>query len=208
MQTLSNISPINVDERKNLDIRSGDTVKVTQRIEEKGKVRLQIFEGIVIAKKHGTEPGATFTVRRAKGGYTVEKIFPLYSPMIDKIEIVRRAKTRRSKLYFLREKTAKASRRKLNKAFSLGIATSSFEEEKKAAQAEAKKAEEEKARAEAEAKKAEEEKAKAETQTKTEEEDKVKTESKPDKEEVSVAKEVEQKDEIPEKLNDSKESQE
>ena len=100
-------SPVNIDERKKLDIRSGDTVKVYQKIQEKGKTRLQMFEGLVLARKHGREAGATFTVRRVAGGYGVEKIFPLYSPHIDKVEITKRSKVRRAKLYHIREKAAK-----------------------------------------------------------------------------------------------------
>ena len=96
-------SPINVESRKKIDIKPGDTVRVWLKIQEKGKTRLQVFEGLVIARKHGNEPGATFTVRKIASGVGVEKIFPLYSPVIDKIEIVRRAKVRRAKLYYLRD---------------------------------------------------------------------------------------------------------
>jgi len=105
------ISPVDVDARKGLDIKAGDTVRVHQKIEEKGKTRIQIFEGIVLAVKHGKQAGGTFTVRRVASGVGVEKIFPLYSPMIEKIEIVRRAKMRRAKLYHIREKAAKEIRR-------------------------------------------------------------------------------------------------
>lgn len=101
------ITPVDIASRKNLDMRTGDTVRVWQKIQEKGKTRLQSFEGMVLARKHGTEAGATFTVRRNTNGFGVEKIFPLYSPMIDKIEIVKRSKTRRSKLYYIREKALK-----------------------------------------------------------------------------------------------------
>ncbi len=101
------ISPVDLNSRKNLDMRTGDTVRVWQKIQEKGKTRLQSFEGLILSKKHGTEAGATFTVRRNVGGYGVEKIFPLYSPMIDKIEVVKRSKTRKSKLYYVREKALK-----------------------------------------------------------------------------------------------------
>src|SRR5574343_1870515 len=104
MATNTNIiSPVKLEERKNLNIKSGDTVKVWQKIQEKGKTRLQAFEGLIIAHKHGTEAGATFTVRKVASGVGVEKTFPLYSPLIDKVEVVRRAKVRRNKLYYIRE---------------------------------------------------------------------------------------------------------
>src|SRR5579864_3554628 len=93
------LSTLDREKRAAIDMRSGDTVKVYQKIQEKGKTRLQVFEGLVLARKHGKEAGATFTVRKVSGGFGVEKIFPLYSPLIDKIEILRRAKVRRSKLY-------------------------------------------------------------------------------------------------------------
>ncbi|MBI2108944.1 MAG: 50S ribosomal protein L19 [Parcubacteria group bacterium] len=108
------LSPVNINERRALLIRAGDTVRVWQKIkDEKGKIRLQAFEGLVIARKHGREPGATFTVRKIASGVGVEKIFPLYSPVIDKIEVIRRSKVRRSKLYYIREKTAREIRRKM-----------------------------------------------------------------------------------------------
>ena len=94
-------------------ISPGTTIRVFQRIQEGGKTRLQPFEGLVIATKHGAEPGATFTVRRTAGGVGVEKIFPLHSPAIDHIEVVRTARVRRAKLYYIRGKSAKATRRKL-----------------------------------------------------------------------------------------------
>ena len=92
------ISPVNMNDRKDLGIRAGDTVRVHQKIQDKGKTRIQIFEGVVLARKHGAEAGATFTVRKVASGVGVEKIYPLYSPNIDKIEIVKRAKVRRAKL--------------------------------------------------------------------------------------------------------------
>jgi large subunit ribosomal protein L19 len=107
------ISPVNISARAKLDIRSGDTVKVSQKIKEKGKTRLQMFEGLVLAVKHGKEAGSTFTVRRVASGVGVEKIFPLYSPMIDKIEITKRSKVRRSKLYHIRKKAAKDIKRQM-----------------------------------------------------------------------------------------------
>jgi len=109
------VSSVDMDARKNLDLRPGDTVRVWQKIEEKGKTRLQAFEGLVLARKHGTEAGATFTVRRVASGVGVEKIFPLYSPMVDKIELVKRSRVRRAKLYFIREKVAREARRQLRR---------------------------------------------------------------------------------------------
>ena len=107
------ISPVNIEERRGLDLRSGDTVRVWQKIVEKGKTRLQAFEGLVLASKHGKEAGATFTVRRMSSGMGVEKIFPLYSPVIDKIEVVKRSKVRRAKLYHIREKATKEISRQM-----------------------------------------------------------------------------------------------
>lgn len=104
---------VNTEERQKLDFRSGDTVRVQQKIQEKGKTRLQAFEGLVLARKHGKEAGATFTVRRIASGVGVEKIFLLYSPMIDKIEVVKRAKVKQSKLYHIRDKAAKDIRRQM-----------------------------------------------------------------------------------------------
>lgn len=106
-------SPVESEERAKLDLRSGDTVRVWQKIQEKGKTRLQAFEGLVLARKHGSEAGATFTVRRVASGVGVEKIFPLYSPMIDKIEVIKRSAVRRSKLYHIRDKAAKVVRRQM-----------------------------------------------------------------------------------------------
>ena len=103
----------NIDERKALDMRSGDTVRVWSKIQEKGKTRLQAFEGLVLARKHGTEAGATLTVRKVSNGVGVERIFPLYSPSVDSIEIIKRSKNRRSKLYYIRTKAAKEVSRKM-----------------------------------------------------------------------------------------------
>jgi len=107
------LSTLDKTTRKSLDLRTGDTVKVHQKIQEKGKTRIQIFEGMILARKHGTEAGATLTVRRSANGYGVEKIFPLYSPMIDKIELVKRSKVRRAKLYYIRDKAVKEINKRL-----------------------------------------------------------------------------------------------
>lgn len=104
---------VNVEERKKINIKAGDTVRVWSKIQEKGKTRLQAFEGLVLARKHGTEAGATFTVRKVSNGVGVERIFPLYSPSIDKIEILKKSSVRRSKLYFIREKAVKEVAKRL-----------------------------------------------------------------------------------------------
>lgn len=136
MTTAIKLSPVDMDSRKKLDVKSGDTVRVYSKIQEKGKTRLQAFEGLVLARKHGTELGATITVRKISEGVGVERIFPLYSPNVDRFEVIKRANVKRSKLYFLREKTAKEIRRKL-KAFGfiaktedMGIKAEDMEEEK------------------------------------------------------------------------------
>jgi large subunit ribosomal protein L19 len=121
-------SPVKVQDRKNFDIRSGDTIRVWQKIQEKDKTRLQAFEGLVIAVKHGKEAGATFTVRRVASGVGVEKIFPLYSPIIDSIETLKRSKVRRAKLYHVRDKAAKEIRRQMRNIRALPDNTPGVEE--------------------------------------------------------------------------------
>lgn len=121
-------SPVKVADRKSLDIKSGDTVRVWQKIREKDKTRLQAFEGLIIAVKHGKEAGATFTVRRVASGVGVEKIFPLYSPMIDSIETLKRSKVRRAKLYHIRDKAAKEIRRQMRNIRALPDNTPNAEE--------------------------------------------------------------------------------
>lgn len=120
-----NVSPVNMEDRRTLGIKAGDTVKVHQKIQDKGKTRLQVFEGVVLARKHGNEPGATFTVRKVASGVGVEKIFPLYSPNIDKIEITKRAKVRRAKLYYIREKVAREIKRQMRRMQLTALATES-----------------------------------------------------------------------------------
>ena len=166
---VTDFTSVNTEERKKLQIRAGDTVKVWVKIKEKDnkgkeKTRLQAFEGLVLSTKHGNEPGATFTVRKVSYGVGIERIFPLFSPMIDKIEVLKRGNVRKSKLYFIRDKVSKQIKRLTRRAEMLGLTTSSDieETERKIKEAEeaAKKAEEEaaaKAAAEAEAQKAAEE---------------------------------------------------
>jgi len=152
-----NISPVNMEERKTLGIKAGDTVKVHQKIQDKGKTRIQIFEGLVLARKHGDEPGATFTVRKVASGVGVEKIYPLYSPLIDKIEIVKRAKVRRAKLYYIREKVNREIKRQMRRMSLVSLATESESELAIKAAEEQKRLEEEAvAKAEADQKAAEE----------------------------------------------------
>jgi large subunit ribosomal protein L19 len=165
------VSPVNMEERKELGIRPGDTIRVHQKIQDKGKTRIQIFEGLVLARKHGNEAGATFTVRKVASGVGVEKIYPLYSPLIDKLEIVKRAKVRRAKLYYIREKVNREIKRQMRRMSLMTLSTESSLEATAREAAEAKKVEEESAKAaEAEAViKAEEEATAATDETPTEE---------------------------------------
>ncbi len=89
----------------------GDTVKVHISVKEGNKTRIQVYEGTVIAKKNGGV-SETFTVRKVTAGIGIEKVFPLHSPMVEKIEVVRHGKVRRAKLYFLRDRIGKATRLK------------------------------------------------------------------------------------------------
>ncbi len=121
-----------MDSRKALGLRSGDTVRVWQKVvdlkKQKGankketlvqNTRRQAFEGTILAVKHGSEAGGTFTVRKIASGVGVEKIFPLYSPMIDSIEVLRRTRTRRAKLYFIREKATSEVKHAMRKQIAI-----------------------------------------------------------------------------------------
>ncbi|QSH39122.1 50S ribosomal protein L19 [Candidatus Kaiserbacteria bacterium] len=159
-------SPVDMKERAELGIKAGDTVRVWLKIEEKGKTRLQAFEGLVLARKHGNEAGGTFTVRKVTNGVGVEKIFPLYMPSIDKIEIVKRSKVRRAKLYFIRDKVARELKRVFRRTTMSGVSTKGsleLEAERKVAEAEETKRQEE------EAARQEEEEAKAAAEAPAEE---------------------------------------
>ena len=109
------------------DIKPGDTVKIYQKIKEKDKERIQIFEGIVLARKHGKGINATITVRKVVAGVGVERIFPVHGPSIAKIEISRKGKARRSKLYYLR--TAKGKRARLKRGKEYPAVVAPIEEE-------------------------------------------------------------------------------
>jgi len=97
------------------EIKPGMYIKISQRIKDGDKEKTQHIEGLVIARKHGKEPGATITIRRIMDGVGVEWILPVFSPKIKKIELVRAARVRRAKLYFLRDKSQKQIRAKLKK---------------------------------------------------------------------------------------------
>jgi len=97
------------------EIKPGMYIKISQAIKDGDKEKTQHIEGLVIARKHGKEPGATITIRRIMDGVGVEWILPVSSPKIKKIELVKAARVRRSKLYFLRDKSQKQIRAKLKK---------------------------------------------------------------------------------------------
>lgn len=94
------------------EIRPGYTVRISQKIKDDDKERIQQFEGLVIARKHGRGVNSTITVRKISQGVGVERIFPLHSPLIEKIEILKKHKVRRAKLYYIRHKSAKESKLK------------------------------------------------------------------------------------------------
>ena len=114
-----------------IDFQVGDTIRVFSRIKEGDKERLQSFEGLVIAKKHGTGMNATFTVRKVSDGIGVERVFPLHSPIIGKIEFVKKSKVRRAKLYFTRSTKSKKMRTLTGKK---SAATKTEEETEKSAE--------------------------------------------------------------------------
>ncbi|OGF73254.1 50S ribosomal protein L19 [Candidatus Giovannonibacteria bacterium RIFCSPHIGHO2_02_43_13] len=158
MPTLNIInSPTNIDLRKKLDFHAGDTVRVMQKVKEgdlsrKGKegkaeadkTRFQAFEGLVLSRKHGLEPGATFTVRKVVSGVGVERIFPLFSPEIEKIEIKSRGRSRRAKLYYVRDIAAREIRKKMKSVrVSFAEARRAEVAEKEAKEASAKEKKEE-----------------------------------------------------------------
>ena len=99
----------NMPEQETPQVTGGDTVRVHLKVKEGNRERIQVFEGTVIAKKHGGI-NETFTVRRISYGVGVEKVFPLHSPIIQKVETIRKGKVRRAKLYYLRDRVGKAAK--------------------------------------------------------------------------------------------------
>ena len=95
---------------KTPDFQAGDIVKVYQKVKEQDKERIQIFEGVLLAKKHGKGVGGTITVRKISQGIGVERVFPLHSPLVEKIEVIRKTKVRQAKLYYLRSLKGKKAR--------------------------------------------------------------------------------------------------
>jgi large subunit ribosomal protein L19 len=154
--------------KKNIpDIHTGDTVKVHQKIKEGEKERVQIFEGLVIATHGGKTLDGSFTVRKESFGVGVERIFPIHSPRVVKVERIKQSKVRRSKLYFMRELSGKNARLKeLNRDHAVWEEKGVEEELEKIAEETAKAAEAAAAEKEAEEAKLE---AKAETAMKAHE---------------------------------------
>ncbi|MDO8492067.1 MAG: 50S ribosomal protein L19 [bacterium] len=104
------------------EIRPGDIVKLFQKVREGDKERIQPFEGLVIARKHGHGISATITVRKIAAGVGVERVFPVHSPSIEKIEVLKRSKVRRAKLYYIREKAAKEVRKRMRQERTVAVA--------------------------------------------------------------------------------------
>ncbi len=125
------LTEFNLNQRKSKkypEFRAGDIVKVHRRIKEGEKERVQIFEGIIIAKKGGQSSSPTITVRKVSSGVGVELVLPVYSPSIDTIEVVKRAKVKRAKLYYIRDKSAKSLRLKYKDIAKFGVTEEAVEE--------------------------------------------------------------------------------
>jgi large subunit ribosomal protein L19 len=105
---------------KTPDFQAGDIVKVYQKVKEQDKERIQVFEGVLLAKKHGKGIGGTITVRKISQGIGVERVFPLHSPLVEKIEVARKTKVRQGKLYYLRSLKGKKARLRA-KEFALEV---------------------------------------------------------------------------------------
>ncbi len=113
MNPITQLQAINGLKDKFEGVRPGWTVRVNQRIQEGGKTRVQAFEGMVIARKHGSEAGGTITVRKVTGDFGVEKVFPIYLPSIESVKVMKKTVIGRAKLYYLREKSSKEIRKKI-----------------------------------------------------------------------------------------------
>lgn len=100
------------------EVRVGDTVKIQQRVKEGAKEMNLLFEGLVIAKKHGNGPSGTITIRKVSDGIDVEKILPIHLPTVTKVDILKRSHVRRAKLYYIREKASREVRKKMKKIWS------------------------------------------------------------------------------------------
>ena len=124
MSAQSLLTELNNAQRKPAEripkFRIGDTVRVHFRIVEGEKERIQVFEGVVIGRNRKESPSATFTVRRVAFGEGVERVFPLHSPRVEKVVVIREAATRRAKLYYLRERSGKAARVKAKERSASG----------------------------------------------------------------------------------------
>ena len=112
------------------EIKPGDTIRVHQKIKEGAKERIALFEGMVLARKHGKGITATFTVRKVVDGIGVERVFPLHSPTIAKIEVLRHSRVRRAKLYYIRDKAAREIRRKMKQIWVEALPPRSAAKEK------------------------------------------------------------------------------
>lgn len=155
----SEVIEFNKTQRKgSFDLHAGDVVRVHRKIKEGDKERIQVFEGMIIAVKGGQSSSPTITVRKVSNGVGVEIVVPVFSPNIERIELVKRAKVRKSKLYYIREKAAKALRFKFTDASEILP-----EEKKEVGEAPAKEKEEE---AEEQPEEAEKEVKKEETEEK------------------------------------------
>lgn len=113
MENSSNKENKNTSKKELPEMKPGDTVRVHEKILDEKKKKSQVFEGVLISQKHGKMINATFTLRGTVEGVGVEKIYPLHSPLIEKVEIIKRGRARRAKLYYLREKSQKSIRKKL-----------------------------------------------------------------------------------------------
>ncbi len=116
MELIKDVEKEFITENSEIDFKAGDTVTVAYRIQEGSKSRIQKYTGVVIQRK-GSGLGATFTVRKASANsISVERIFPLHSPLIDSIEVSARGKVRQARIYYMRERTGKSSRIKVLKS--------------------------------------------------------------------------------------------